>query len=195
MTSNHDGTTFTRDANGAVRTSTAVGGTAVRHLRNAAGWPVAREESGQLRVTHWNPLDPGGYPIQEKLPGGNTHLPSDNRPGSLVARDYYETTIASARTMLRRWRGSPVRVWSLSSSHPTLTVVLGESPHDGKNLVVMCIGPRWVAGPLSWFNGDLEVSVAGEGQERGFVVSDRTALFEVRCETLEVKEHVNLKST
>ena len=61
VTTNHDGTTIARDARGAVQQTTASGIT-VRYLRDASGLPVAREENGTLRITHWHPLDPGRRP-------------------------------------------------------------------------------------------------------------------------------------
>ncbi|MBX2801030.1 MAG: Hint domain-containing protein [Myxococcales bacterium] len=71
VTTNHDGATFVRDATGAVR-STTVGGITVRYVRDAAGMPVAREEAGQLRITHWDPHNPAGSPIEEELPSNET---------------------------------------------------------------------------------------------------------------------------
>ncbi|MBX2800209.1 MAG: hypothetical protein KTR31_21195, partial [Myxococcales bacterium] len=69
VTTNHDGAAFARDANGSVIGST-VGADSVTYIRDAFGLPIARQVGETLRVTHWHPLDPGGDPVEERLPGG-----------------------------------------------------------------------------------------------------------------------------
>lgn len=81
VTANHDGTTFVRDATGAVRESTANGVT-VRYIRDAQGLPVARDEAGAVRVTHWDPANPGLSPVEEELPSSETLVFAEGPSGT-----------------------------------------------------------------------------------------------------------------
>ena len=84
-------------------------------------------------------------------------------------------------------------MWELTSSHKSLRVLLRREGIAG-NLVVACIDPFVIKGPVRWTHSDLrvEVTTRAEGGETWFRVVDETAGVEIVCGGLEVKENVKL---
>ena len=107
---------------------------------------------------------------------------------------YFEKTIKSAHTFLSRWNGAIAEMWSLTPSIKTLRVLIYRMDTPG-NLLIACIDPIMIKGPVRWMNCDLRVrtTTLPGGQETGFLVADDLAGVEIICGALEVKENVKLK--
>lgn len=79
--------------------------------------------------------------------------------------------------LLSRWKGKSARLWNLSSSHPTLCIVLYGNDRTG-SLEVACIDPERIEAPLRWENSDIQIGKAQNGmfkvidQKAGVLISD-----------------------
>ncbi|UCG17239.1 MAG: hypothetical protein JSV19_04250 [Phycisphaerales bacterium] len=106
---------------------------------------------------------------------------------------YLEKTLKSARTFLSRWNGTNAEMWELTTSHKALDVVIRRN-YDSGNLVISCLDPVTIKGPVRWKECQLRVSTTtlDETGENGFSVADERAGFEVVCRGLEVAENVKL---
>jgi hypothetical protein len=107
---------------------------------------------------------------------------------------YFEKTLKSARTFFSRWKGSSGEMCELTSSHKTLRIVIRNDKKSGSNLLVACIDPYLIRGPVRWPNCDLraETTVLVQGGETLFRVVDDLACVEIICGGLEVKENVKI---
>ena len=105
-------------------------------------------------------------------------------------RDRSERTVKAASSFLARWAGARAEFYRLTASHQTLSVVLRRS--DKTNLVLACLGPLKIRGPVSWGGAALSVSRVAlpDGTHEGFLLRDVAADVEVLCESLEVSENV-----
>ena len=113
----------------------------------------------------------------------------------MVGQDYVQRMIRSSSTVLGRWEGAIARMWSLTSSHEVLSIVLyrGES-RDIHNLLIACIAPTWIAGPWEWENSSISiVADNSEKEEVNFIIHDKAAGLMVTCCSVEVHENVNLR--
>jgi hypothetical protein len=87
-------------------------------------------------------------------------------------------------TLLRRWDGSIARMWTLTSSHKTLSLRL-EQPGRAGNLLIACIDPEFIHGPTQWT--DAHVEIVRRGDE--FSVNDQRAGVEIHMVHVEVMEY------
>jgi hypothetical protein len=109
----------------------------------------------------------------------STHTESpkqDRRPGML--RHF--------PTLLARWAGAWATMSDLTDSHRTLRVVLRQEGRAGY-LVVACIGPEFIHGPVQWPDAHIGVALHGDG---GFMVTDTAADVLIITASVEVAEHV-----
>jgi hypothetical protein len=111
---------------------------------------------------------------------------------------YVEKIIKSSRTFLSRWNGSWADMWSLTPSLKTLRILIRREDRPGVllpgNLLISCIDPVMIKGPVRWNNCDLRVATTTlpGGQETGSLVADDSAGLEIICGALEVEENVKL---
>ncbi len=107
---------------------------------------------------------------------------------------HQEKVLKSAKTFFTRWIGAPAEMQELTIGHKTLRILVqhGNGP---TNLVVSCIDPKRVTGPVRWSASQLEASVCmlPSTGKSGYRVVDKAAGVEVICAALEVKENVKLK--
>ena len=103
-----------------------------------------------------------------------------------------EKTLKSCATFLARWRGARAVMRELTPSHKSLRILLTKG-EGNENLLVSCVDPITIRGPVWWPSSDLRVSRATlpDGDD-GFVVVDDQAGFEVYCGAVEVAENVKL---
>ncbi len=108
--------------------------------------------------------------------------------------DYYTKLAKSTKTFLSRWNGANAELWSMQRSHRTLFVVLYRENPTRENLVLSCVDPTWITGPIYWNNCNVEVEIVEvPGTEYlSFIVKDRTAGLDVRCGGFSVREHVKI---
>lgn len=106
--------------------------------------------------------------------------------------NYYDRLIRSSNQILERWDGTRVRVWSLTQSHRTLIIALGDvSTKD--NLAVYCIEPLRMTGAFDWDSSQLRVSLdSSPGAAPVIRLADEKSEFEVRCSSLEMKKNISL---
>jgi hypothetical protein len=111
----------------------------------------------------------------------------------ITANPYFEKTIKSARTFLARWHGADALMWELTVSIKSLIIVLSR-PGEKGNLVIGCVDPITIRGPVRWRNCHLEVMTTALSEEgkAEFIVTDPSVNFEVLCGKIEVKENVKL---
>ena len=74
-----------------------------------------------------------------------------------------------------------------------LRILLQRGPSDG-NLLVACLGPERITGPVHWNNSRLELRVhdALVDGHRGFRLVDTAAGLEIVCGAVEIAENVKL---
>jgi hypothetical protein len=106
---------------------------------------------------------------------------------------YFERIIKSAHTFLSRWEGASAELWELTSHHKSLRILIRREDQPG-NLVLSCLDPIKIKGPVRWTICDLRVTLTAlaGSQEPGFCVADPSAGVEVLCGAIEVKENVKL---
>jgi hypothetical protein len=107
---------------------------------------------------------------------------------------YFEKTLKACATMLARWKDASAVMWELTSSHKSLRLLLTRGNESGANLLLSCLDPIKLRGPIRWEHSDLSVSRAWlpESQEDGFLVVDDNAGVEILCGAVEVSENVKL---
>jgi hypothetical protein len=108
-------------------------------------------------------------------------------------RDYVSKTIRSAETFLTRWKGATARLWELKRPHTILRIVLSRENSVRENLVLVCVDPIRITGPVEWATGTLKVSsIALPGGREGFRIVDASGGVEIVCAGLEIKENLKL---
>jgi hypothetical protein len=109
-----------------------------------------------------------------------------------LQEQYFEKTLKAATTMLGRWKGARAVMWELTATLKTLRILLTHG--DGNdNLLLSCIDPVALKGPVRWEQSDLRVSrVQLGGGDEGFRVVDEKADIEVTCGAVEIKENVKI---
>src|SRR5262245_57306874 len=107
---------------------------------------------------------------------------------------YVEKIVKSSRTFLSRWNGGMAEMWELTTSIKSLRVLIRREDKPG-NLLISCLDPVMIKGPIRWNNCDLRVTttILPGGQETGFLVADDSAGLEIICGALEVAENVKLR--
>ncbi len=103
---------------------------------------------------------------------------------------YSDKLLRSAHTFLSRWNGVNAQMLELTISIKHLTILLEEPSREG-NLLIACIDPQWISGPLRWTNSNIEV-VAHQNLDDDpcFRVVDVGSGLEVVCGSVELKENV-----
>lgn len=103
----------------------------------------------------------------------------------------HQTRIQKTAKMVKRWHGYPARMWELTRSHAALTIVVfNQDPKQ--NLVIPCIGPRYISGPVTWENSEIEIHVITYEGDECIEIIDRQNKVQIIADTFEVKEHVKL---
>jgi hypothetical protein len=111
---------------------------------------------------------------------------------------YFEEIIKSSRAFLSRWNGACIEMWSLTPSLKTLRILIRRMDPPGiplpGNLLISCLAPVMIKGPVRWKNCDLRVTTTtlSDGKETGFLVADDSAGLEIICGALEMEENVKL---
>ena len=100
-----------------------------------------------------------------------------------------EKTLKSAATFLSRWVDADALMWELTVSIKSLRIVLTEQGRSG-NLVIACLDPAWISGPVRWRRARIEVT--DDAQLGGFLVRDTAAGLDVRCGSVEIFENRKL---
>src|SRR6266511_2748316 len=93
---------------------------------------------------------------------------------------YFTKTIKSAHTFLSRWKGADAEMWELTKYHKSLDIVIRRQG-ENENLLIACLGPITIKGPIKWMNCDLQVTATTlpGGRETGFLVADVSVGLEV----------------
>ena len=106
---------------------------------------------------------------------------------------YYTKLLQSGATFLVRWRHASAEMWELTRSHRSLRIVLQRPDRPG-NLVLVCLDPIRIRGPVQWENADITISrpAVPSDPHDGFLVVDVGADLEILCGSLEIKENVKL---
>lgn len=106
---------------------------------------------------------------------------------------YFEKILRSSHTFLNRWKDADGELWELTRSHKSLQILL-QHPLKKGNLVIACIDPRCIEGPVRWKNTDIEISLRQltGPTDIGFSVEDRRSGLSVVCGALELKENVKI---
>lgn len=105
---------------------------------------------------------------------------------------YYEKLLKSADTFLSRWTGADGELWKLTISHRSLSILLRQESREG-NLLIACIGPERISGPVYWKGSALKIGLCEDtGNHPTFRVTDSACGLEVICAMVEVKENVKL---
>jgi hypothetical protein len=96
----------------------------------------------------------------------------------------------SIATFLERWNGGDAQLWEYQAAHCALTVRITATEKKG-NLHLVCLGPEYITGPVSWHNCRLEVfdAISLQSSDMGYLIVDPSVGFEVRAESVEVKEN------
>ena len=81
--------------------------------------------------------------------------------------------------MLARWKGAQARLWTLTSSLPTLTILLTK-PDDPGCLLIRCGSPDRIESPQHWADSDIQIELGAQL----FCVIDKFA--DVRISECEV---------
>lgn len=105
---------------------------------------------------------------------------------------YLKTLISKNSTILERWTGGQARMLELTRSHATLTVVV-DGEEYGRNLVLACLEPKYVCGPVSWSDSAIELKVTrlDDGSDGIAVIDDKNGV-RITAESIEIKENVKL---
>jgi hypothetical protein len=113
------------------------------------------------------------------------------RPMEPSHERHFSGILKSSATFLSRWKGAKAEFRELTSSHKTLRILLTREDEAG-NLMIACLDPLRIQGPVRWENSDIAVSRAflPEDGTDGFLVSDAHAGVQILCGAIEVKENV-----
>lgn len=106
---------------------------------------------------------------------------------------YFESKLKSAHTFLSRWNGARAEMWEMRGPHKSLRVLVRRKGVAG-NLLLACLDPITIKGPVRWDHCDLRVTTTtlSPTRETGFLVADQLAGVEIICGALEVKENVKV---
>ena len=63
--------------------------------------------------------------------------------------------------LLGRWKGAHARLWNLTESHPTLTILLTKDGAAGC-LLISCVSPNRIEAPRHWDNSNIQVELDSE---------------------------------
>lgn len=106
---------------------------------------------------------------------------------------YFEKTITTARTFLGRWEAANAEMLEMSRHHKCLRILIHHED-TARNLLISCLDPVSIKGPVRWSRCHLRVATAAlPGQEEpGFMIADASAGVEIVCGGIEVRENVRL---
>jgi|SRR5581483_3685046 len=107
---------------------------------------------------------------------------------------FIESQIARSETMLARWRGKPATMHRLAKLAAKSLHVVASDGEAGKNLLIACIDPVSISGPVDWNSSHmvLRPCILDDGEE-GAELLDEANGVRIVCHTFEVKENVKLK--
>ena len=107
-----------------------------------------------------------------------------------MKEDFWQKTLKSASTFLKRWNGGTARIWHFQSPHSSMTIRIEKQETIG-NLHIRCGNPEFIHGPTIWENCEIDIQpVTGElGELSSYLVRDLKAGFEIRTETVELAEN------
>lgn len=100
---------------------------------------------------------------------------------------YGERLVKSATTFLSRWRGATAQMRELTMSHQTLVLRLFRDRDMSSYLIIACVEPQYIKGPVLWNDSNLVVSAWME-DDWVFLITDIEAGVEIRCGKIEVRE-------
>lgn len=105
---------------------------------------------------------------------------------------YLEELIARTENLVRRWHGRNATMQELTKSHSILTVViLGKD--RGENLVIYCISPEHICGPVNWPDSAIQmITVQLVAGTPGVALVDERSGVRITAESFEVKENVRM---
>lgn len=105
--------------------------------------------------------------------------------------DYFERKLKAASTFLMRWQAGFAEMLELTASHKTLRLLVRGESRPG-NLLIACIDPVSISGPVRWENCNLVIGVVEASKSQFFCVEDPGGGLKVICGDVEVKENVRL---
>jgi hypothetical protein len=107
---------------------------------------------------------------------------------------HFEKVLKTCATFLQRWRNANAIMWELTTSHKSLRLVLSREGRLEENLVLSCLDPMRLRGPIQWEHSDLSISRVrlASSSDEGFLVVDVKADVEIVCGGVEVRENVKL---
>lgn len=105
---------------------------------------------------------------------------------------YSSDDIEALRSELAKWQGAWARVVHLTSSHRELQIDLWR-PGAPTQFTVVCIGPIYFSGALTWGSASLRVRPASDPAEAGgrsaaYDIFDEGAKVLVRCSSVHAIE-------
>jgi len=110
----------------------------------------------------------------------------------MMTTSFHDKVLKSARTFLSRWEGADAELLELTISHRSLTILLRQASRDG-NLLIACIGPERISGPVHWKGSALEIGLHQPSEKYpSYRITDPTCGLEVICAKVELKENVKL---
>ena len=106
---------------------------------------------------------------------------------------YQDKLLRTSRTFFGRWEGADGEMRELTVSHRSLLILLRRGLSGG-NLLVACLGPQRITGPVHWKDCRLELRVHDSlvDGHPGFCLVDVAAGLEIVCGAVEIAENVKL---
>ncbi len=78
----------------------------------------------------------------------------------------------------------------LTRSHATLSIILFGDERDS-NLVIYCIGPEHISGPITWDDSEIVIEAAQlQSGREGIALIDKKHGVRLTADSFEVKENV-----
>ena len=111
-----------------------------------------------------------------------------------MKKDSHEDKLLrTSRTFFGRWQGAHGQMWTLTASIKSLNIVLWREWDEG-NLLIACLDPQRISGPVRWTNScpELRVHESLPDGGRGFCLVDEAAGLEIVCGRVEISENVKL---
>ena len=104
--------------------------------------------------------------------------------------EFLEEQIKKTASMVARWQGHRARMLELTTSHASPTILVGDETY-GRNLLIACLGPLHICGPVQWESSTISLEVVSlDSGEAGIVVVDEPNGVRIVAESFEVKENV-----
>jgi hypothetical protein len=105
---------------------------------------------------------------------------------------YLAELIAHTEKQLQRWQGHNATLQALTRSHATLSVAIFGKDRR-KNLVIYCIDPEHICGPLNWADSAVQMipTQLADGTAGVALVDERNGV-RITASSFEVAENVRL---